>query len=149
VERQGSPLAGICSSVMGGRSIDGSLNNRASQRSDAKEGAEDGELDDENVEAWELDDDDNDEDGESDYGDSGYYNDFNKYTARTHQDIVSRISGDSTISTYNQFLELLFQLCIILSTKSFLNGQPSSMLLIYFSSILRFSAEYQKFQLTR
>ncbi|KAH7205202.1 hypothetical protein BKA60DRAFT_466713, partial [Fusarium oxysporum] len=53
------------------------------------------------------------------------------------------------ISTYNQFLELLFQLCIILSTKSFLNGQPSSMLLIYFSSILRFSAEYQKFQLTR
>jgi hypothetical protein len=47
---------------MGGRSIDGSLNNRASQGSDAKEGAEDGEIDDENVEAWELDDDDDDED---------------------------------------------------------------------------------------
>ncbi|RKK90379.1 hypothetical protein BFJ68_g16471 [Fusarium oxysporum] len=62
VERQGSPLAGTYSSVMGGRSIDGSLNNRASQGSDAKEGAEDCEIDDENVEAWELDDDDDDED---------------------------------------------------------------------------------------
>jgi hypothetical protein len=101
VERQGSPLAGTYSSVMGGRSIDGSLNNRASQGSDAKEGAEDGEIDDENVEAWELDDDDDDEDGESDYGDSGYYNDFNEYMAGTHQDIVSRISGGSAVSAFD------------------------------------------------
>ncbi|EXM14128.1 hypothetical protein FOTG_17456 [Fusarium oxysporum f. sp. vasinfectum 25433] len=118
VERQGSPLAGTYSSVMGGRSIDGSLNNRASQGSDAKEGAEDGEIDDENVEAWELDDDDDDEDGESDYGDSGYYNDFNEYTAGTHQDIFSRISGGSAVSAFDQFLELLFQLCVMLKLKS-------------------------------
>jgi hypothetical protein len=117
--------------------------------SDAKEGAEDGEIDDENVEAWELDDDDDDEDGESDYGDSGYYNDFNEYTAGTHQDIVSRISGGSAVSAFDQFLELLFQLCVMLSTESYLDGQPSSTLLIYFSGILGFSADCQRFELAR
>ncbi|EXM12959.1 hypothetical protein FOTG_18571 [Fusarium oxysporum f. sp. vasinfectum 25433] len=105
--------------------------------------------DDENVEAWELDDDEDDEDGESDYDDSGHYNGFDVYAAGTHQDISSGISGDSTASAFDQFLELLFQLCVTLSTESYLDGQPSSTLLIYFSGILGFSSHCQRFQLAR
>ncbi|KAH7187511.1 hypothetical protein BKA60DRAFT_602330 [Fusarium oxysporum] len=100
MERQGSPPVGTHSGPIGGQSTDVPLNIRACQGLDRKEGAEDVEIDDENVEAWELEDED---DNEDDYDDSGYYdNDAN-------------------------------------STESFLNGQPSSTLLIYFSGILRFS----------
>ncbi|KAI8406504.1 hypothetical protein FOFC_13974 [Fusarium oxysporum] len=123
MERQGSPLG-----------------------SDGKEGAEDGVIDDENVEAWELED---DEDDESEYDDSGYYDNVEECMARTHQDLFSRVSGDSAASAFGQFLKLLFQLCIMLSTEPFLNGQPSSTLLVYFSGILGFSADCQKFQLAR
>ncbi|KAF5256282.1 hypothetical protein FOXYS1_13248, partial [Fusarium oxysporum] len=72
-------------------------------------------TDDENVEAWELDDDEDDEDGESDYDDSGHYNGFDEYAAGTRQDISSGISGDSAASAFDQFLELLFQLCVTLT----------------------------------
>ncbi|RYC81100.1 hypothetical protein BFJ63_vAg16006 [Fusarium oxysporum f. sp. narcissi] len=133
MERQGSPPVGTHSGPIGGQS-------------DKKEGAEDGEIDDENVEAWELEDDDD----EDDYDDSGYYDDdADGYTAGTHQDLFSDESGDFATFAFNQFLELLFQLCIMLSTESFLNGQPSSTLLIYFSGILGFSADCQRFQLAR
>jgi hypothetical protein len=126
MERRGSPLVGTHSGPMGGQSTDVPLNVRACQGSDGKEGAEDGEIDDENVEAWELEDEDDDED---DYDDSGYYaDDADGYTAGTHQDLFSDESGDFAAFAFDQFLELLFQLCIMLSTESFLNGQPSSTL---------------------
>jgi hypothetical protein len=131
VERQGSPLAGTCSSLIGGQFISGSLNNRPCEGSDAEAGTEDGETD--------------DEDGESDYDDSRHDNGFNEYAAGTHQDISSGISGDSAASPFDQFLELLFQLCVTLGTESHLDGQPSSTLLIYFSGILRFSSDCQRF----
>ncbi|KAJ9419615.1 hypothetical protein QL093DRAFT_2591171 [Fusarium oxysporum] len=115
VERQGSSLVGTHSSPIGGQSIDDSLNTRTREELDVKERAEDGEVDKENVEAWEL------EDDESDYNDSGYYTDIDGSTAGTHQDLFSG-------------------LCIMLSTETFLNGQPSSTLLIYFSGILGLSA---------
>ncbi|EXK25629.1 hypothetical protein FOMG_17728 [Fusarium oxysporum f. sp. melonis 26406] len=87
MERQGSPLVGTHSGSMGGQSTDVPLNTRACQGSDGREGAEDGEIDDENVEAWELEDEDDDED---DYDDSGYYDDdADGYTAGTHQDLFS------------------------------------------------------------
>ncbi|EXM14550.1 hypothetical protein FOTG_17059 [Fusarium oxysporum f. sp. vasinfectum 25433] len=147
MERQGSPPVGTHSGPIGGQSTGVPLNIRACQGLDGKEGAEDGEIDDENVEAWELEDEDDDED---DYDDSGYYdNDADGYTAGTHQDLLSDESGDFATFAFNQFLELLFQLCIMLSTESFLNGQPSSTLLIYFSGILGFSADCQRFQLAR
>ncbi|KAH7227230.1 uncharacterized protein BKA55DRAFT_527140, partial [Fusarium redolens] len=47
------------------------------------------------------------------------------------------------------FLKLLFQFCISLSTKSFLNGQASSTILIYFSGILGFSDNSRQFLLAR
>jgi hypothetical protein len=43
----------------------------------------------------------------------------------------------------------LFHLCVTLSTESYLDGQPSSTLLIYFSGILGFSSDCQRFQLAR
>ncbi|PNP53054.1 hypothetical protein FNYG_15785 [Fusarium nygamai] len=146
MERQGSPLAGTCSSLIGGQFISGSLNNRPCQGSDAEDGTEDGETDDENVEAWELDD---DEDGESDHDNSGHYNGFDEHAAGTYQDTSSGISGDSAASAFSQFLELLFQLCVTLSTESYLDGQPSSTLLMYLSGILGFSSDCQRFQLAR
>jgi hypothetical protein len=90
---------------MGGQPVDHSLNVRAGEESDAKEGTEDGEIDDENVEEWEL------EDDESDYNDSGYYDNIHGSTAGTHHGLFSGVSGDSATSTFDQFLELLFQLC--------------------------------------
>jgi hypothetical protein len=116
------------------------------QGSDGKEGVEDAETDDENVEAWELEDDDDDE---SDYDDSGYYDDVEENTAGTQENLFAGELGDSTASASGQFLELLFQLCVMLSTESYVDGQPSSTLLIYFSGILGFSADYQRFQLAR
>ncbi|EXM15419.1 hypothetical protein FOTG_16213 [Fusarium oxysporum f. sp. vasinfectum 25433] len=146
MEKQGARLVGTHCGPMAGQSIDLALNTRACQGSDGKESAEDDEIDDENVEAWELEDDEDDEDAGSDYDDSGYYDDVEGNTAGTHQDLFSEDSGDSA---FGQFLELLFQLCIMLSTEPFLNGQPSSTLLIYFSGILGFSTDCQRFQLAR
>jgi hypothetical protein len=150
MERQGGSVVGTHSDPTGGQSIDVPLNTRACQGPGRKESVEDGEADDENVEAWELEDDEDDEDDQSDYDDSGYYDDDSGgYTARSHQDLFSGVSRDSTAHEIDHFLELLFQLCITLSTEDFLGGQPSSTLLIYFSGILGFSADGQRFQLAR
>jgi hypothetical protein len=130
----------------------------SSQRADRGEDAEDEdeEIDDNgNVEAWELEDeeDEDEEDGEdavSDYDDdSGYYGDAGENRAGTPHNLSPGVSGDSTTSTSREFLEDLFHLCILLSTEPFLDGQPSSTLLIYFSGILGFSTDGQRFQLAR
>ncbi|KAH7199034.1 uncharacterized protein B0J16DRAFT_360609 [Fusarium flagelliforme] len=150
MKRQRSSVVRIYSDPTGGQSIDVPLNTRACQGPGRKEGVEDSETDDENVEAWELEDDEDDEDDQSDYGDSGYYDDDSGgYTAGTHQDLFSGVSKDSAAYEIDHFLQLLFQLCITLSTEGFLGGQPSSTLLIYFSGILGFSADGQRFQLAR
>ncbi|WZH50246.1 uncharacterized protein QYS62_011490 [Fusarium acuminatum] len=146
MKKRGSLLVGIHSSPMEGQSTDVHPNTRACQGSDGKEGAEDAETDDENVEAWELEDDDDDE---SDYDDSGYYDDIEGNIAGTQQNLSAGELGDTTASASGQFLELLFQLCVMLSTESYVDGQPSSTLLIYFSGILGFSADCQRFQLAR
>jgi hypothetical protein len=38
----------------------------------------------------------------------------------------------------NELLELVFQLSITFSTEEFVDGQPSSSLLVYFSGVLGF-----------
>jgi hypothetical protein len=148
-EKQGSPLVGIRYDLMDSQSVDIPLQARTLTRSDGEGDAEDDEIDDENIEAWELEDDEDDEDAESDCDDSGYYDDIGENVARTPEDLFPGLSGGSAISILGEFLEVLFQLCIKLSTDPFLNGQPSSTLLIYFSGILGFSADCQRFQLAR
>lgn len=73
---------------MGGQSIYVPLYTQVCQGSDGKEGAEDGEIDDENVEAWELED---DRDDQSDYDDSGYFDDDEGNTAGAHQDLFLEV----------------------------------------------------------
>ncbi|KAF5698067.1 hypothetical protein FMUND_15204, partial [Fusarium mundagurra] len=89
MEGQRAPLIGTCCGPMDSQSINAPLNTWTSQGVDGKERDEDDEIDDENVEAWELEDDDDDEDAESDYNDSGYFDDIEGNTAGTHQDIFS------------------------------------------------------------
>lgn len=48
-------------------------------------------------------------------------------------------------SAADDLLELVFQLSIIFSTEEFLNAQPSSSLLVYFSGVLGFSLEGNNF----
>ncbi|KAJ0126905.1 Uncharacterized protein HZ326_29991 [Fusarium oxysporum f. sp. albedinis] len=55
----------------------------------------------------------------------------------------------STKVVFDEFLEILFQLCVTLCTETFVDGQPSSTLLVYFSGVLGFSADCHKFQLAR
>ncbi|GKU09475.1 unnamed protein product, partial [Fusarium langsethiae] len=47
------------------------------------------------------------------------------------------------------FIELLFEFSISLATESFVDGQPGSALLVYFSGILGFSSDCRRFQLAR
>ncbi|EXM14466.1 hypothetical protein FOTG_17141 [Fusarium oxysporum f. sp. vasinfectum 25433] len=84
MEGQRAPLVGTRCGPMDSQSSNIPLNIRTFQGLDGKESDEDDEIDDENVEAWELEDDDDDEDAESDYDDSGYYDDIEGNTAKTH-----------------------------------------------------------------
>ena len=52
-------------------------------------------------------------------------------------------------STMIEFLELLFQLSITLIKQEFLDGNPGSTLLVYFSGIFGFAPNYQQFMLAR
>jgi hypothetical protein len=54
-----------------------------------------------------------------------------------------------TIESSEEFLELLFELSLSLTTESFVDGQPGSALLVYFSGILGFSSDCRRFQLAR
>jgi hypothetical protein len=48
-----------------------------------------------------------------------------------------------------EFLELLFKLSVSLSTQQFLDGQPESTLLVYFSGVFGFSSDCRQFKLAR
>lgn len=54
-----------------------------------------------------------------------------------------------TFESAKEFLELLFELSISLTIKNFIDRQPGFALLIYFSGILDFSSDCQRFQLAR
>ncbi|KAI8397138.1 hypothetical protein FOFC_20410 [Fusarium oxysporum] len=70
---------------------------------------------------------------------------------------VSLICRDSDYGSINrmamksseEFLELLFELGLSLTMESFVDGQPGSALLVYFSGILGFSSDCRRFQLAR
>ncbi|KAH7231629.1 uncharacterized protein BKA55DRAFT_712855, partial [Fusarium redolens] len=56
---------------------------------------------------------------------------------------------ESDTAIFIEFLELLYQLCLTISTESFAEGQPSSTLLVFFSGILGFSQDCKQFLLAR
>lgn len=53
--------------------------------------------------------------------------------------------SDNAGSAVDELLELIFQLSITFSTEEFVNSQPSSSLLVYFSGILGFSPDARSF----
>ncbi|KAJ3454070.1 hypothetical protein MRS44_018702 [Fusarium solani] len=94
---------------------------------------DDGDDDDGDVEDWELEDDEDDYDDD----DPGYDSD------------LIRVEGKSAKPAFDEFHELLFQLCLTLCTETFIDGQPGSTLLVYFSGVLGFSGDCRKFLLAR
>ncbi|KAF4458828.1 hypothetical protein FALBO_14430 [Fusarium albosuccineum] len=73
--------------------------------------------------------------------------DFND--SQLHDDDAHEMKNGTAATSIDEFLELVFQLSFELSTEPFQNGHPDSTLLIYFSGILGFSSNCQRFQLAR
>ncbi|KAI3571257.1 hypothetical protein IWW34DRAFT_824845 [Fusarium oxysporum f. sp. albedinis] len=95
------------------------------------------------------DDDSEDDDSEDDYDDSGYWSNIDGPSATPYREMSAGVLRGSTKVVFDEFLEILFQLCVTLCTETFVDGQPSSTLLVYFSGVLGFSADCHKFQLAR
>lgn len=92
-----------------------------------------GDIDDDGIEdvvEGEQDDDD-DGDGRVGLGDDDEYQEENRF--------------DNVDSAVDELLELVFQLSITFSTEEFVDGQPSSSLLVYFSGVLGLSADARGF----
>ncbi|RKK67491.1 hypothetical protein BFJ69_g14459 [Fusarium oxysporum] len=121
------------------------------RRTYATESEEDEEGENANIEDWDLyedddnDDDSEDDDTEDDYDDSGYWSNIDRPSATPYREISTGVLRGSTKVVFDEFLEILFQLCVTLYTETFVDGQPSSMLLVYFSGVLGFSADCHKF----
>ncbi|KAL9572043.1 hypothetical protein ACKAV7_003760 [Fusarium commune] len=58
---------------------------------------------------------------------------------RSHYGNYSMMRDESNMVTFIEFLELLYQLCLTISTERFTEGRPRSTLLVFFSGILGFS----------
>ena len=66
-----------------------------------------------------------------------------------HRDSCHEAINRMAVKHAEVFLELLFELSLSLSMENFMDGQPGSTLLIYFSGILGFSPDCRQFQLAR
>ncbi|KAH7463312.1 hypothetical protein FOMA001_g18009 [Fusarium oxysporum f. sp. matthiolae] len=56
---------------------------------------------------------------------------------------------EPNMAMFIEFLELLYQLCLTISTEHFSKGRPSSTLLVFFSGIFGFSKDCSQFLLAR
>ncbi|KAH7199165.1 hypothetical protein BKA60DRAFT_411898, partial [Fusarium oxysporum] len=99
--------------------------------------------DDDEIEDWDC------EDDENNYDDSGYYSDIDGIAKEPHPEPFNRVMDEYVKTSFDEFLELLLQLCLTLCTETFMDGQPGSTLLVYFSGILGFSADCRNFLLAR
>ncbi|KAH6868968.1 hypothetical protein B0T10DRAFT_534021 [Thelonectria olida] len=67
--------------------------------------------------------------------------------SQLYEGLDYKVKSGPAVASINKFLKLLFQLSFALSTEPFIDGEPGSILLVYFSSILGFSSNYRQFQL--
>ncbi|KAM5528226.1 hypothetical protein FOXYSP1_19495 [Fusarium oxysporum f. sp. phaseoli] len=67
----------------------------------------------------------------------------------SHHANYPMIRDESNMAMFIEFLELLYQLCLTISTERFNEGRPSSTLLAFFSGILGFSQDCKHFLLAR
>lgn len=109
-----------------------------SEEDEEEEGAEE-------YEEGATDDDDVDEDKSA--GDDIEYNDCREkgITNEDSKDNAEAAGAEGAVSALEDLLELVFKLSITLSTEDFVDGQPSSCLLVYYSGILGFSADTRAF----
>jgi hypothetical protein len=76
-----------------------------------------GDDDDDDVEDWEL------EDDEDDYNDDpGNDSDLIGTNKEPHSEPLIRVEGKSAKPAFDEFLELLFHLCLTLCTETFIDG---------------------------
>lgn len=85
----------------------------------------------------------------SDQDDMEYTSDYieNAGTCELHPSVCQ--SNARVAAVFNEFLELLFQVCLTICTETFEDGRPDSALLVYFSGILGFSANCRDFLLAK
>ncbi|KAF5704058.1 hypothetical protein FMUND_12724 [Fusarium mundagurra] len=62
-----------------------------------------------------------------------------------HQDPGHKFENETAAKSSEEFLELLFELNLSLSIEAFVDGQPGSSLLVYFSGVLGFSSDRRRF----
>ncbi|KAG4279200.1 hypothetical protein FPRO04_13651 [Fusarium proliferatum] len=89
------------------------------------------------------------EDDELDHDDSAYGSDEAEFIGDTYPELCIEADGGLDVAAFDNFLELLYEICLTLCTETFIAGQPGSTLLIYFSGILGFSKDCQHFLLAR
>jgi hypothetical protein len=128
---------------------------------DSTNGAgEDDEEDDDEDDADETDEeeDDNEDDNdeycnmesfEAHQGDTNHVSDYNRNDSARELHAAINQSEKWVEETFNEFLELIFQLCLSICTETFDDGQPDSTLLVYFSGVLGFSADCRGFLLAK
>ncbi|RYC80046.1 hypothetical protein BFJ63_vAg17066 [Fusarium oxysporum f. sp. narcissi] len=66
-----------------------------------------------------------------------------------HRDSGHESINRMAVESAEELLELLFELSLSLIMENFVDGQPGSALLVYFSGILGFSSDCRRFQLAR
>ncbi|KNB19405.1 hypothetical protein FOXG_16755 [Fusarium oxysporum f. sp. lycopersici 4287] len=84
------------------------------------------------------DDDDGDgdwdsEDDELDHDDSAYGSAQAEFSREAHPELQVQADVELDVAAFDEFLELLYEVCLTLCTETFIAGQPGSTLLVYFS----------------
>ena len=75
--------------------------------------------------------------------------DISRRFARCQFDLPINQADEVVVATFDEFLELLFQVCLTICTETFIDGRPDSTLLVYFSGILGFSGDCRQFLLAK
>ncbi|PCD22310.1 hypothetical protein AU210_016099 [Fusarium oxysporum f. sp. radicis-cucumerinum] len=130
------------------------LNEGPSSSAENEDEERTGNNDEDDLDPKGKDDDDSDgdwdsEDDELDHDDSAYGSDQAEFSGDTYPELRNQAGGGLDIAAFDNFLELLYEVCLTLCTETFIAGQPGSTLLVYFSGILGFSKDCQHFLLAR
>ncbi|KAI7765622.1 hypothetical protein LZL87_014286 [Fusarium oxysporum] len=117
------------------------LNEDRSNSTESENGERTGNDDGDDIDPEREDDDDGDwdwdsEDDELDHNDSASGSDQAEFSQEAHPELRVQADIELDIAAFNDFLELLYEVCLTLCTETFITRQPGSTLLVYFSGIL-------------
>ncbi|KAH7150656.1 hypothetical protein DER46DRAFT_628633 [Fusarium sp. MPI-SDFR-AT-0072] len=136
------------------KEISMALNKGPSSSAENEDEERTGNNDEDDLDPEGKDDDDSDgdwdsEDDELDHDDSAHGSDQAEFSEDTYPELRNPAGGELDIAAFDNFLELLYEVCLTLYTETFIARQPGSTLLVYFSGILGFSKDCQHFLLAR